>query len=87
MTASLLLDEAGDASIATALMMSHHGFRRDLAQFTAALMPLSGGSTSTARLPAAPASFEQRWTRVWGPVEVGASVTPIPDRSAAILRP
>jgi hypothetical protein len=36
-TAPLLLDEAGDASIATTLMMSHHGFRRDLSRFTAAL--------------------------------------------------
>lgn len=36
-TAPLLLDENGDASVATAIMMSHHGFRRDLARFRAAL--------------------------------------------------
>jgi hypothetical protein len=32
-----LLNDDGTASIATALMMSHHGFRRDLARFSAAL--------------------------------------------------
>jgi hypothetical protein len=32
------------------------------------------------RLPAARTAFEQRWVKVWGPVAVGASVTPIPDR-------
>jgi hemerythrin-like domain-containing protein len=41
MNAPLLFDEAGDASIATTLMMSHHGFRRDLARFTAALVTLA----------------------------------------------
>lgn len=35
--APMLLDENGDASVATAVMMSHHGFRRDLARFAAAL--------------------------------------------------
>jgi hypothetical protein len=37
MTAPHLLNDDGAASIATALMMSHHGFRRDLARFTVAL--------------------------------------------------
>src|SRR5262245_15647900 len=32
-----LLDEDGKASMATAIMMSHHGFRRDLARFEWAL--------------------------------------------------
>jgi hypothetical protein len=32
-----LLDDDGNASMATAIMMSHHGFRRDLASFAAAL--------------------------------------------------
>jgi hypothetical protein len=32
-----LLNDDGTASIATALMMSHHGFRRDLRRFVAAL--------------------------------------------------
>jgi hypothetical protein len=35
-----LLDDAGAASIATAFMLSHHGFRRDLALFAAALARL-----------------------------------------------
>jgi hypothetical protein len=35
--ATPLLDPNGHASIATALMMSHHGLRRDLARFVAAL--------------------------------------------------
>jgi hypothetical protein len=37
------LDEAGAASIATAVMMSHHGFRRDIQRFSAALAALAGG--------------------------------------------
>src|SRR5690349_2263074 len=32
-----LLNEDGSASMATALMMSHHAFRRDLARFAGAL--------------------------------------------------
>ena len=32
-----LLNDDGSASMATALMMSHHAFRRDLARFAAAL--------------------------------------------------
>jgi hemerythrin-like domain-containing protein len=41
-----LLDDDGSASIATALMTSHHGFRRDLAHFAAALRRLSLGDRS-----------------------------------------
>jgi hypothetical protein len=44
-TAPLLLDEAGEASLATALMMSHHGFRRDITRFNAALTALAHGNT------------------------------------------
>src|SRR5439155_25799478 len=44
-TAPTLLDEAGQASIATALMMSHHGFRRDLARFSGALTAFSPSSS------------------------------------------
>jgi len=44
----LLLDEAGAASIATAVMMSHHGFRRDLRRFDAALKALAGDRTRSA---------------------------------------
>jgi hypothetical protein len=35
-----LLDDDGNASMATAIMMSHHAFRRDLASFAAALADL-----------------------------------------------
>lgn len=41
--APTLLDETGAASIATAVMMSHHGFRRDIRRFGAALKALVGG--------------------------------------------
>jgi len=37
-----LLDDAGAASVATMVMMSHHGFRRDLARFAAALKSAAG---------------------------------------------
>lgn len=39
-----LLNDDGDASMATALMMSHHGFRRDVAEFSLALARLSSRS-------------------------------------------
>jgi hypothetical protein len=38
-----LLNDDQTASIATALMMSHHGFRRDLARFQRALESVGGG--------------------------------------------
>lgn len=38
-----LLDDDGTASLATPLMMSHHGFRRDLARFEAALEDVARG--------------------------------------------
>jgi hemerythrin-like domain-containing protein len=41
-----LLDETGAASIATAVMMSHHGFRRDIHRFGAALQALAGGGAA-----------------------------------------
>lgn len=41
-----LLNDDGSASMATMLMMSHHGFRRDLARFAAALaQPLDAAKT------------------------------------------
>ncbi len=46
-TAPTLLDEVGEASIATALMMSHHGFRRDLVRFAAALPALNPGASNS----------------------------------------
>jgi hypothetical protein len=41
-----LLNDDGTASIATAIMMSHHGFRRDLARFAAALERIASGDGS-----------------------------------------
>ena len=41
-----LLNDDGTASIATALMMSHHGFRRDLARFAVALETVEQGDGS-----------------------------------------
>jgi len=55
-----LLNDDGSASIATALMTSHHGFRRDLAQFAAALRRLAAGDT--ARLQ----PLREEWTHFRG---------------------
>jgi hemerythrin-like domain-containing protein len=41
-----LLNDDGTASIATALMMSHHGFRRDLVRFGVALLAVQRGDSS-----------------------------------------
>jgi hypothetical protein len=120
-TIPLLLDAAGEASIATAVMMSHHGFRRDLARFAVALGTVSGGPAerldalrdegrtfgntlhghhhaedtgifpqlagqheslgpTLERLTADHRLIDPLLERVWGPIEVGASVTPVPDR-------
>jgi hemerythrin-like domain-containing protein len=38
-----LLNDDGSASMATAIMMSHHGFRRDIARFARALASLASG--------------------------------------------
>jgi hypothetical protein len=38
-----LLNDDGSASMATALLMSHHGFRRDIARFAEALRRVGGG--------------------------------------------
>ena len=43
-----LLNDDGTASMATALMMSHHGFRRDLARFASALARVAAGDTARA---------------------------------------
>ena len=51
-----LLNDDGSASIATALMTSHHGFRRDLAQFAAALCRV--GAAETSRVEA----LREEWT-------------------------
>src|SRR5204862_3506724 len=52
-----------------------HGIAPEVLRQVYAMLP----TILTARLPAARAAFEQRWNRVWGPVAVGASLTPIPD--------
>jgi hypothetical protein len=41
-----LLNDDGSASMATLIMMSHHGFRRDLARFRTALERVSAGDLS-----------------------------------------
>lgn len=41
-----LLNDDGSASMATALMMSHHAFRRDIARFANALRGVASGDTS-----------------------------------------
>jgi hemerythrin-like domain-containing protein len=46
MPAPNLLNDDGTASIATALMMSHHGFRRDIARFAHALEKVKSGDRS-----------------------------------------
>jgi hemerythrin-like domain-containing protein len=50
-----LLNDDGTASMATALMMSHHGFRRDAAQFEIALRRVAAGDHSHA------GSLGQEW--------------------------
>ena len=49
-TAPNLLNDDGSASMATAFLMSHHAFRRDIARFASALRRLSEGDQ--ARIPA-----------------------------------
>jgi hypothetical protein len=46
--APFLLNDDGTASMATAFLMSHHGFRRDLARFAVALRRLVGGDWAAA---------------------------------------
>lgn len=43
-----LLNDDGSASMATALMMSHHAFRRDIARLTTALHKVATGDTAKA---------------------------------------
>jgi len=52
-----LLNEDGTASLATALMTSHHGFRRDVAHFGRALRRIVAGDVSRA------AAVREEWTR------------------------
>jgi iron-sulfur cluster repair protein YtfE (RIC family) len=55
-----LLDESGNASMATAFMMSHHAFRRDLARFAAALPAV------TDRNPDKLDALREEWTKFAG---------------------
>ena len=56
-TAPNLLNDDGTASMATALMMSHHGFRRDLGRFAQALERIKQGDTSRA------SAVREEWQR------------------------
>ncbi len=57
-TAPLLLNDDGTASMATALMLSHHAFRRDLARFARALERMAKGDTSRA------AAVSEEWQKL-----------------------
>jgi len=57
-TAPSLLNDDGTASIATALLMSHHGLRRDLARFGRALARLAAGEDASRA-----AAVAEEWTR------------------------
>ena len=57
MTAPHLLNDDGAASVATALMMSHHAFRRDLSRFAAALEGLDPSRAET---------LNEEWARFRG---------------------
>jgi hypothetical protein len=50
-----LLNDDGSASMATAFMMSHHGFRRDIARFGIALGRLAEGDATRA------AALQEEW--------------------------
>ncbi|HYG68694.1 MAG TPA: hemerythrin domain-containing protein [Anaeromyxobacteraceae bacterium] len=54
--APTLLGADGAASVATMFMMAHHGFRRDLAQFRAALPRLAGDHAARA------SAIAEEWT-------------------------
>ena len=57
-----LLNDDGSASVATALMMSHHGFRRDLARFAQALSEFTQGRGEQSRIPA----LKEEWQNYRG---------------------
>jgi hemerythrin-like domain-containing protein len=55
--ATQLLNDDGTASIATAMMSSHHAFRRDLASFADALLAIAQGDASRT------AEVSDEWTK------------------------
>jgi len=55
-----LLNDDGTASMATALMSSHHAFRRDIAQFRLALARVIGGDHARVR------ALQEEWQRFCG---------------------
>ncbi len=57
--APLLLNDDGTASMATALMSSHHGFRRDLGRFARALERVAQGDGSRA------AALTEEWKSLY----------------------
>jgi len=60
-SAPLLLNDDGTASVATFLLMSHHGLRRDLARFGAALAGPAKGATPLA--PSAAQALDEEWQK------------------------
>ena len=68
--------DAEAAMFAEGFAWASYGVASDVLDRVYAMLPAS----VTSRLAAARAAFEQRWRRVWGDAEVGASRTPIPDR-------
>src|SRR5881394_2583646 len=56
-TGPSLLDTDGSPSIATALLMSHHGLRRDVARFALALERIAGGDRKRA------GALTEEWAR------------------------
>jgi hypothetical protein len=64
MNAPTLLNDDGSASMATALMMSHHGFRRDIDRFGKALAALpAADQTRAVAVPSAEAlgALKEEW--------------------------
>jgi hemerythrin-like domain-containing protein len=64
------------AMFAQGFAWASHGVAPNVLNRVYAMLPANVSSC----LPAARAAFEQRWRRVWGDAEAGASLTPIPDR-------
>src|SRR5689334_13834659 len=63
-TPPALLNDDGTASMATAIMLSHHGFRRDLVRFRKALEAIAAGDAS--RAPAVAEEWQSFHTTLHG---------------------
>lgn len=75
--APFLLNDDGSASLASALLMSQHGLRRDLARFSVAVGQLR--SEDHARAELLRAQWKSYHEMLWGPVAPGASRKAMPD--------